>query len=339
MGKFRKDRDGPPTDSSGTPMTERKAKKRKRDEAVLDLPAGSIEDTIDDGNEGDVEDVSTGIEKIDKRLNERRDTDPTGKSKRRRKNQDVSSQAADGLGDGVLKAKKEKKKKQKKKEQTREVTESSEREETQGDNGSPKAARTKRIEQRNKRNKPAKEGSPRTDTNGVEGDPSADQTVSKNHRFIAFIGNLPYNTTTAQLTTHFASVSPTSIRHITEKSDPSRSKGYAFLEFDGYERMETCLRMFHRSIFGGVKGEEGGRRINVELTAGGGGTKSKQRQHKLKAKNEKLNEERHKRTVEEKTKKRTAGTTQAEGGGAEKKGPDLEEKDVHPTRRSRVPLR
>ncbi len=78
------------------------------------------------------------------------------------------------------------------------------------------------------------------------------------------LGNLPYNATTESIRAHFSSLEPSSIRHSTHKDDPSRSKGFVFLEFDGYARMETCLRKFHHSSFD--DGSGGARKINVELT-------------------------------------------------------------------------
>lgn len=76
-------------------------------------------------------------------------------------------------------------------------------------------------------------------------------------------GNLPYTATTAQIATHFAKVRPISIRHPTSKlntvHDPGNpegggnerpaSKGYAFLEFEAYDRMKTCLKLYHHSHF------------------------------------------------------------------------------------------
>ena len=65
------------------------------------------------------------------------------------------------------------------------------------------------------------------------------------------------------ITRHFAKVQPSSIRHRTQK-DTGKSKGYAFLEFDGYERMKTCLKLYHHSNFD--DGLSPARKINVELT-------------------------------------------------------------------------
>lgn len=155
-----------------------------------------------------------------------------------------------------------------------------------------------------------------------EADAEAEQAAAKaaeatkKNRFIVFIGNLPYTTTTAALEAHFASVKPASIRHITKPASAVKnangfpeSKGYAFVEFEDYDRLKTCLRSFHRSEFtcGGKM-----RQMNVELTAGGGG-KGEVRKEKVRAKNEKLGEERKRRMVEEA--KRKAERLEVNGEG------------------------
>lgn len=130
------------------------------------------------------------------------------------------------------------------------------------------------------------------------GDEEASEAApSGKHRFIVFIGNLPFSATTETITKHFASVSPTSVRHITD-AKTKKSKGFAFLEFDNYDKMKTCLKLYHHSTFDSGFEKEKKRKINVELTAGGGG-KSEQRKEKLKTKNEKLTEERQRRAEAE----------------------------------------
>lgn len=97
-----------------------------------------------------------------------------------------------------------------------------------------------------------------------DSDEPRDGTVSpildseKSSRFIVFVGNLPYSCSTDAIEKHFTKVKPTKVRHITDK-DKGTSKGYAFLEFEGYDRMKTCLNSYH-----GTKIK--GRKIRVELT-------------------------------------------------------------------------
>lgn len=103
-------------------------------------------------------------------------------------------------------------------------------------------------------------------------------------RFILFVGNLPYDTQPEELTEHFKKAGPDRVR-------VRREKGIGFLEFDNdskviQAKMEHALKM-HHTMFRN-------RKINVELTVGGGGN-SETRQQKLKDKNEKLQDERKQR--------------------------------------------
>lgn len=175
-------------------------------------------------------------------------------------------------------------------------------------------------------------------------------------RFIVFVGNLPYDTTVDQIKAHFAKILPSSVRHSTDKGT-GKSKGFAFLEFDNYDKMKTCLKLYHHSIFdpegkdtagaddnaetAGKKRK--GRRINVELTAGGGG-KSKGRKAKIRTKNGKLEDERHRRREKEQLER---GKVSAQrkmpletGANATAIGDAAEIKDrrgeIHPSRLSRV---
>lgn len=99
------------------------------------------------------------------------------------------------------------------------------------------------------------------------------------NRFLLFVGNLPFNYEQSELEAHFTKAKPDVIR--------GRLKsGFAFLEFkgdDASQRLVTALK-FHHSEFKG-------RKINVELTAGGGGN-SDLRREKIREKNEKLEQQR-----------------------------------------------
>jgi nucleolar protein 6 len=173
-------------------------------------------------------------------------------------------------------------------------------------------------------------------------------------RFIVFVGNLPYDVTVEQLKTHFVKIAPSSIRISTNKAT-GKGKGFGFLEFDNYDKMKTCLKLYHHSIFDpevrekrkavdtdaveeDISGKKStGRRINVELTAGGGG-KSKERRAKIKSKNQKLEEERERRRIKEKAEREQAGAKPK--GPTETSANAIEVKDrrgaIHPSRLSRV---
>lgn len=183
---------------------------------------------------------------------------------------------------------------------------------------------------------------------GEEGEKQA----PANQRFIVFVGNLPYSTTDDSLKEHFKSLQPFTLRH---RTDPQtkKSKGFAFLEFEGYDRMKTALKLYHHSYFDpeapeGLKGQEpepqprsfgrgkpkkpSGRKINVELTAGGGGGKDN-RKEKIRVKNVRLEEQRERRIEFEKKEKmrqdRKAGKQQGEEAPAAQGGA-LE--GIHPSR-------
>lgn len=80
---------------------------------------------------------------------------------------------------------------------------------------------------------------------------------------LSLLGNLPFTATTESIQAHFVKIKPKSVRHLTQKGT-EKSKGFAFLEFDAYDRMRTCLKLYHHSLFD--DGKSGARKINVELT-------------------------------------------------------------------------
>lgn len=130
-------------------------------------------------------------------------------------------------------------------------------------------------------------------------------------RFLLFVGNLPYNITETEIMAHFSAAGPDRIRIRSEK-------GIAFLEFDGsgndiQRKMEVALRMHHSSLRN--------RKINVELTVGGGGN-SANRLEKIKEKNNKLDVER-KEKIE--VKKKTIKDKKAQA-------PKVDLTNVHPDR-------
>ncbi|CEL53954.1 Nucleolar protein 6 OS=Saccharomyces cerevisiae (strain ATCC 204508 / S288c) GN=NOP6 PE=1 SV=1 [Rhizoctonia solani AG-1 IB] len=118
---------------------------------------------------------------------------------------------------------------------------------------------------------------------------------AKSKRFILFVGNLPYSISKEQILEHFSECKPEpSIRLLSPKSrsgkpqtavQAAKSKGCAFLEFSSHSAMQVAIRKHHSEL--------AGRRINVELTAGGGGN-SDQRKEKLRTRNHTLNEQRKK---------------------------------------------
>ncbi|KAF7512354.1 hypothetical protein GJ744_001922 [Endocarpon pusillum] len=171
-------------------------------------------------------------------------------------------------------------------------------------------------------------------------------------RFIVFIGNLPYTASTAAIQSHFSKLQPFTVRHSTNK-ETGRSRGFAFLEFESYDKMKTCLKLFHHSLFDGGADEvlsEGGKRkkrqarkINVELTAGGGGGKSVARKERIRDKNEKLEGERERARVH-REKEEAAASRKKKRKDGEMTGAnavkvingDQPDENIHPSRRKRM---
>lgn len=111
-------------------------------------------------------------------------------------------------------------------------------------------------------------------------------------RFILFIGNLKYTTSKEAVQQHFSSCDPPpDVRLMKPKpseggKSTAKSKGFAFLEFPSKPGLQQALKLHHSELEG--------RKINVELTAGGGG-KSENRIAKVKERNKELHNQRVKR--------------------------------------------
>ncbi|KAJ2696243.1 hypothetical protein H4R19_005761 [Coemansia spiralis] len=149
---------------------------------------------------------------------------------------------------------------------------------------------------------------PPRQTEKPDGDAKA--VAPKASRFITFVGNLPFTTTAEELKTYMKAANPTSVRLMTNR-ETGKSRGFAFVEFSAAEDLRHGLQFHHCRL--------GGKKINVELTAGGGGNSDK-RTEKIKRRREDLEKERSKESAA----KRQRGDDQAEdaGGGAEADGSD-----------------
>jgi len=118
---------------------------------------------------------------------------------------------------------------------------------------------------------------------------AVDSKSKASARFILFVGNLQYRTTKEQIAQHFKSCNPPpDIRLLTPKALPgktatTKSKGCAFLEFSTHAALQQGLKLHHSEL--------DSRKINVELTAGGGG-KSDKRLEKVRQRNKGLATER-----------------------------------------------
>lgn len=87
-----------------------------------------------------------------------------------------------------------------------------------------------------------------------------------------FVGQLPYSATRETIKKHFRESGDIEVRMMTDKKT-NKFKGTAFIEVKDSKALGAALSR-HHTLFNG-------RRINVELTASGGGNKSEQRRTKI----------------------------------------------------------
>lgn len=213
------------------------------------------------------------------------------------------------MSEGKKLSKKEKKALEFKKNKSKE-----EREEDKGEREKVKIERKRKREEEEAAAKEASEEQPKKKRKTRRGKKGKGVNGGTGPRFILFVGNLAYNTTEEMLKGHFKNCLPSRIRIRPDK-------GIAFLEFDSdtdaiRKKMDLALALHHSML--------GSRKINVELTVGGGGN-SEKRLQKLKEKNDKLLEERKERI--EKTKKE-ASAKRAASAGTKKS----ETSNIHPSR-------
>ncbi|KAH6973757.1 hypothetical protein BKA56DRAFT_592463 [Ilyonectria sp. MPI-CAGE-AT-0026] len=102
------------------------------------------------------------------------------------------------------------------------------------------------------------------DVDAEAGADAANASSDKADRHIVFVGNLPFTATATTIEAHFASLSPVSVRCMSDPNDSKPCRGFAFVEFAKVWHMRTCLDKFHHSMF--EDGVSPARRINVELT-------------------------------------------------------------------------
>ncbi|TWU74628.1 hypothetical protein ED733_002347 [Metarhizium rileyi] len=220
-----------------------------------------------------------------------------------------ASKQAPAVKDGEGKESKKEKKRWKK-----EKKEKKRKEEGSGDDDDEEAKKAKK----DKKKKPKDEAAPAEAPDAPdEGENAQD---GKTPRHIVFVGNLPFTATSESIKAHFASLKPMSVRCLKNKDDDRPCRGIAFVEFANVWTMRTCLDKFHHSEFEG-------RRINIELTAGGGGG-TKFRRDKIRDKNKKLDENRSRRIEKEKAAKGVSagGASREESSGG-----------IHPSRLARNP--
>lgn len=251
---------------------DRKAKKRKLEDAVPDLPGDN--DNIEEGGASLAPVNSEGEERKSKKA--RKEEKKKAKKVELQTNgveEDVKIEEGGDAGEeeepaktnllGEVEAPRKSKKERKAERKAKDAAAKASGQLVAEAESQPTSTETT-SEPQSAQNKPSQTTS--TKANNIYRDKKrAEKSLKKasnpsyTDKFIIFVGNLPFTATTASIEKHFGTVKPKSIRHLTKKEDPTKSRGCAFVEFDDYTQMESALRLFHHSLFEG-------RKINVELT-------------------------------------------------------------------------
>ncbi len=66
-----------------------------------------------------------------------------------------------------------------------------------------------------------------------------------------FVGNLPYNTTEAELREHFSAVGPLTYVSLPTDRETGQQRGFAFLEFNDRAQADEAIRRFNNQLFKG----------------------------------------------------------------------------------------
>ena len=66
-----------------------------------------------------------------------------------------------------------------------------------------------------------------------------------------FVGNLPYNTTEAELREHLSAVGPPSNVYLPTDRETGKPRGFAFVEFNDNAQAQEAIRRFNNQLFKG----------------------------------------------------------------------------------------
>ncbi|PHH71228.1 hypothetical protein CDD80_5425 [Ophiocordyceps camponoti-rufipedis] len=323
------DTEAKPTKKKDKKKESRKEKKEKRKD-VANLPEGLGEENGDaDGkmevdvgvNGADVNGVDgvNGGEKDKDGKNKKDKKEKKKREKAGKKQVDETTDVTEKKDETNTDKDKAEKKEKKSKKSKKDVKDKADKEDDKDEMKDPKEKKDKK-EKKNKKDKKDKKQPAEAKDETAPNEPNA-STPQKPDRHIVFVGNLPYTATQETIRAHFSALNPTSVRCLTKRDGGGECRGVAFVEFVDGRAQRACLDRFHHSLFEG-------RRINVELTAGGGG-KTQFRKEKIREKNQKLDENRARRIQKEMEGKDGAV---ASGTGQQAMGDS-----IHPSRLARNP--
>ncbi|KAJ4386750.1 hypothetical protein N0V93_009648 [Gnomoniopsis smithogilvyi] len=343
-------------DTSATAAPSKKAKKDKKDKSDKKSKKDKKDkksrkeikaEQADDLNHAEydiedkaIEEAEPVMVEIEEKKSKKEKKDKKSKKEKKAKveeEEEVKVEEKPVNGEEDVASKKDKKDKKDKKAKTEEPKTNGGAAETVAEGEKKKKSKKDKKDKKSKKGKNANDIEIKDEDLKINnGEANGEGQSTKNNRFICFIGNLPFTATKADVEAHFSALAPSSVRLLTEKDNPTKSRGIAFIEFDHFSRMKTCLAKFHHTEFTDSAGNV--RKINVELTAGGGG-KKEGRMDKVKERNFKLNEERARRIAKEEEEKRNGGGKKAAEVKKEVVVDEREDAYVHPSRRAHVPGR
>ncbi|WBW73887.1 RNA-binding protein, involved in ribosome biogenesis [Schizosaccharomyces osmophilus] len=149
----------------------------------------------------------------------------------------------------------------------------------------------------NEKDKKEKKRSLEEESESTKEKPKKQKSDKKEKRVILFVGNLPKDSDVETLQEHFKRAGQMPRVRIPTEKGTGRQRGYAFVEFiNPHHEVASKALKFHHTMYKD-------RKINIELTAGGGG-KTESRMNKIKEKNKKWTEERRERVANEEKKAR-----------------------------------
>ncbi|KAF4812926.1 putative RNA-binding protein [Colletotrichum siamense] len=246
------------------------------------------------------------------------DVDPPADGEKKKK-KDKKSKKAKAEDEEVAPAEEEvKEEKKSKKEKKDKKKEAKAKEETKPEtNGEEKSKKKDKKSKKTKEEPTAPAPAPAANEQAAEEEPAEG---GKREKYIVFVGNLPYTANKESIRAHFSAYNPSAVRCLNKDNNPNVCRGIAFLEFSNGSNMRTCLDKMHHTEFD--DGLSPARRINLELSAGGGG-KSKFRREKIKSRNVQLDENRVKRMQKEEEYKKQRVS---EGGS------NTQQDSIHPSR-------
>lgn len=117
--------------------------------------------------------------------------------------------------------------------------------------------------------------------------PSDSKATKEKKRYILFVGNLPYTADMSSVMEYFKKhgTPAKEVRMLSDKTT-GKPRGCCFVEFDTSRTQQGALKLHHMFFEG--------RKINIEVTCGGGGN-TEARRAKIKKRNLKIEELRQKR--------------------------------------------